>query len=192
MSPLALKLLKRSLVIGAVSLLAACASTPPASAPTAAPEQKATPAAKPAAPESKPVASSAPAAAPAATYAPGTEHNDPKSPLAKRSVYFDFDKFEIKSEYQDLVKTHAAHLTKYPNLKLLVQGNADERGSREYNLALGQKRAEAVRKALGALGVANNRVEAVSLGEEKPKAKGHDEASWAENRRSDILYSGEY
>jgi peptidoglycan-associated lipoprotein len=72
--------------------------------------------------------------------------------------------------------------------KILVQGNTDERGGREYNIALGQKRAEAVRKALALLGVAEAQVEAVSLGEEKPKATGSDEASWAENRRSDIVY----
>jgi peptidoglycan-associated lipoprotein len=192
MSPLALKLLKRSLVIAAASLLAACASTPPATTATAAPEQKAAPAPKAASADSKPVASSTAAPTPVAGFAPGSEHRDPKSPLAKRSVFFDFDKYDIKPEYQDLIKAHAAHLGKYQNLKLLIQGNADERGSREYNLALGQKRADAVRKALGALGVAAARIESVSLGEEKPKAKGHDEASWAENRRSDILYSGEY
>jgi peptidoglycan-associated lipoprotein len=77
-------------------------------------------------------------------------------------------------------------------MKMLIQGNADERGSREYNLALGQKRADAVKRSLLVLGAKEDQVESVSLGEEKPKNPGHDEAAWAENRRGDILYSGEY
>lgn len=114
--------------------------------------------------------------------------NQPGGALSKRSVYFDYDKYEIKEEFKSLIAAHAAYLVKNKARKILVQGNADERGGREYNLALGQKRAEAVRKALALLGVAESQVEAVSLGEEKPRATGSDEASWAENRRSDIVY----
>ena len=117
---------------------------------------------------------------------------DPKSILSKRSIYFDFDSYVIKSEYQPLVEAHGKFLREHPELKVLIQGNADERGSREYNLALGQKRAEAVRKALTLLGAKDAQIEAVSLGEEKPKNAGHDEAAWAENRRGDVLYSGEF
>ena len=117
---------------------------------------------------------------------------DPKSILSKRSIYFDFDSYVIKQEHQALVEAHGKFLREHPELKVLIQGNADERGSREYNLALGQKRAEAVRKALTLLGAKDAQIEAVSLGEEKPKNAGHDEAAWAENRRGDILYSGEF
>ncbi|MBR7801093.1 peptidoglycan-associated lipoprotein Pal [Undibacterium fentianense] len=108
--------------------------------------------------------------------------------LAKRSIYFDFDSYVLKDEFKPVVEAHAKYLVANKGRKILVQGNTDERGGREYNLALGQKRAEAVRKALALLGVADAQVEAVSLGEEKPKATGSDEASWAENRRSDIIY----
>ena len=108
--------------------------------------------------------------------------------LAKRSVYFDFDSYVVKDEYKSLVEAHSKFLTTNKGRKILIQGNTDERGGREYNLALGQKRAEAVRKSLSLLGVSESQVEAVSLGKEKPKATGSDEASWAENRRSDIIY----
>ena len=114
--------------------------------------------------------------------------NDPNSPLAKRSIYFDFDSFTIKDEFRPVVEAHAKYLVTNKARKIVIQGNTDERGSREYNLALGQKRAEAVRKALAALGVPEPQMEAVSLGEEKPRATGNDEASWAENRRADLVY----
>jgi len=105
----------------------------------------------------------------------------------KPSIYFDYDKFEIKSEYQPTITAFANYLKADAKARLVIEGNADERGTTEYNLALGQKRAEAVSKALGVLGVAANRVEAVSNGEEKPRAKGSTEAAWAENRRADPL-----
>ena len=120
------------------------------------------------------------------------ELTDPKSILSKRSVYFDYDKYDVRAEYKDLVTAHAKFLANNRQFKILIQGNTDERGSREYNLALGQKRAEAVKKALGLLGAKEAQLEAVSLGEEKPKNDGHNEAAWAENRRGDILYQGEY
>lgn len=105
----------------------------------------------------------------------------------KPSVYFDFDSFAVKPEYQNTVSAFANYMKVDANARLKVEGNADERGTTEYNLALGQKRAEAVRKSLGALGVAANRVEATSNGEEKPRAKGSNEAAWAENRRADLI-----
>ena len=114
--------------------------------------------------------------------------NDPNSPLAKRSVYFEYDDYTVKNDYQALVTAHGNYLSQNKGQKILIQGNTDERGSSEYNLALGQKRAEAVRKALAVMGVADAQMEAVSLGKEKPKATGHDEASWVENRRADIVY----
>lgn len=114
--------------------------------------------------------------------------NDPKGVLAKRSIYFDYDSYTVKDEYKPVVDNHARYLTTHKARKVLIQGNTDERGGAEYNLALGQKRAEAVRRSLGLLGVPDSQMEAVSFGKEKPKALGSDEASWAENRRADIVY----
>ena len=116
------------------------------------------------------------------------ELTDPKSPLSQRSIYFDLDQFEVKAEYQGLVNNHAKYLTANRGYKVLIQGNTDERGSREYNLSLGQKRADAVKRSLVLLGVQEGQIESVSLGEEKPKNPGQGEAAWAENRRADILY----
>jgi peptidoglycan-associated lipoprotein len=114
--------------------------------------------------------------------------NDPKGVLANRSVYFDYDSYVVRADGKPVVENHSAYLTKHKERKVLVQGNTDERGGTEYNLALGQKRAEAVRKSMSALGVSDTQMEAVSLGEEKPKATGSNEAAWAENRRADIVY----
>jgi len=114
--------------------------------------------------------------------------DDPASPLARRSIYFDFDSFAIRDEYRPTVDAHSRYLMTNESRRVLIQGNTDDRGSREYNLALGQKRAEAVRRAMSALGVRENQMEAVSLGEERPRATGADEASWAENRRADLVY----
>ena len=114
--------------------------------------------------------------------------NDPNSPLAKRSIYFDFDSYAVRDDYQPLLQQHAQYLKSHPDRHVLIQGNTDERGTSEYNLALGQKRAEAVRRAMSLLGVADSQMEAVSLGKEKPQATGHDESSWAQNRRADLVY----
>jgi len=114
--------------------------------------------------------------------------NDPNSPLAKRSIYFDFDSYAVRDDYQPLLQQHSQYLKSHPERHVLIQGNTDERGTSEYNLALGQKRAEAVRRAMSLLGVADTQMEAVSLGKEKPQAPGHDESSWAQNRRADLAY----
>ncbi len=116
---------------------------------------------------------------------------DPSNILSKRNVYFDFDKYEVKPEYRALVEAHAKYLNDHSNRMVTIEGNADERGSREYNLALGQKRAVAVKQLMNLLGVKDNQIETISYGEEKPKDNGHDEAAWAENRRADIRYQGE-
>jgi len=113
---------------------------------------------------------------------------DPNSPLAKRSIYFDYDSYAVRDEYRATIDAHARFLTSERSRRVIVQGNTDERGSREYNLALGQKRAEAVRRSLTAMGVPDSQVEAVSLGEEKPRTSAQDEASFAENRRADLVY----
>lgn len=121
----------------------------------------------------------------------GDPRKDPASPLAKRSVYFDFDSYVVKEEYRSMLEAHAGYLRSKGDARLILQGNTDERGSREYNLALGQKRAEAVRRALSVMGVDNARLEAISFGEEKPRAMGNTEAAYAENRRTDLVYGDE-
>jgi peptidoglycan-associated lipoprotein len=112
--------------------------------------------------------------------------------LAQRSIFYDLDQYDIKDQFKPLVEAHARYLRDNPGRKMLLQGNTDERGSREYNIALGQKRSEGVKRMLLLLGAREEQVESVSLGEEKPRAEGHDEQSWSQNRRSDILYQGEY
>jgi peptidoglycan-associated lipoprotein len=114
--------------------------------------------------------------------------NDPASPLSKRSIYFDFDSFLVKPEYQGVVEAHGKYLVANPARRITIEGHADDRGSREYNLALGQKRAEAVKSRLRLLGVSEAQVETVSFGEEKPAATGTDESAWSQNRRADINY----
>jgi peptidoglycan-associated lipoprotein len=114
--------------------------------------------------------------------------NDPQGLLAKRSIYFDLDSYTVRDEFKPVMDAHARYLNANKSRKIVIQGNTDERGGREYNLALGQKRAEAVRRSLSLLGVSENQMEAVSFGKEKPKAAGNDEAAWAENRRADIVY----
>jgi peptidoglycan-associated lipoprotein len=121
----------------------------------------------------------------------GNPLRDPKNILSQRSVYFDFDESAVKSEYQNLVQAHAKHLALDRAARMRIEGNCDERGSREYNLALGQRRSQAVKNVMKVLGVDDGRIEAISFGEDKPVAQGHDEASWARNRRADLKYSGE-
>jgi peptidoglycan-associated lipoprotein len=116
--------------------------------------------------------------------------DDPRSSLAKRSVYFDFDSFVLHEADRPLIEAHARYLSTTRTAKVRVEGNADERGGREYNLALGQKRAEAVLKSLTLLGAPAIELEATSFGKEKPVDAGHDEAAWAKNRRADLHYVG--
>src|SRR5215471_4586692 len=121
---------------------------------------------------------------------PSSMLKDPGSPLSKRSIYYDFDAYNIKEEYAHLVEAHGKFLLEHKDLKVRIEGNSDERGSREYNLALGQRRADSVKKAMTLIGVPAKQIQTVSFGSEKPKAPGHDEEAWAENRRSDIVYVG--
>lgn len=123
--------------------------------------------------------------------ASGDPRKNPASPLSSRSVFFDFDSFVVKDEYRSVLEAHAGYLRARRDARVILQGNTDERGSREYNLALGQKRAEAVRRALGVLGVPDAQMEAVSFGEEKLRNEGDTEAAHAENRRTDIVYTDE-
>jgi peptidoglycan-associated lipoprotein len=181
--------MNKSLVMSVllVSLLAACSSKPVKEDPKAAVEDK-SPVATQTAPKADSGATTAPVAQTSTAVNPLT---DPNNILSKRNVYFDFDKDEVKAEYRPLVEAHAKYLVANPNARVALQGNADERGSREYNLALGQRRSAAVKKVLNVYGANDKQIETVSYGEEKPKATGHDEASYAENRRVDIVYAGE-
>jgi peptidoglycan-associated lipoprotein len=153
---------------------------------------------KPESPAPSPSAS-LPVAPPASkTQASGTQpQNVSASPLAavprtdQRSIYYDFDSFALKGQFRPIVETNAAYLKQHPGANVTIEGNCDERGSREYNLALGQRRADAVRNMLELAGVPERQVEATSFGEEKPKAAGHDEQAWSQNRRSDFDYKGQ-
>lgn len=161
-------------------VLAGCSSTPVTPPPAPAPA--------PVAPAPAPVAP-APAPAPKVAAVEVPAHLDPRSLIStERSVYFDYDNFSVKSDYDAMLQRHGAYLAKNAQLAIKIEGNADERGSAEYNLALGQKRAEAVVKALKTYGVRDGQMEAISWGKEHPKATGHDEAAWAQNRRADIAY----
>lgn len=115
---------------------------------------------------------------------------DPNNILSKRSVYFDFDKDEVKAEFRPLVEAHAKYLVANPNAKVIFQGNADARGSREYNLSLGQRRSVAVKKAVNVLGAQDKQIETVSYGEEKAK-ECKDETCYQQDRRVDIVYENE-
>ena len=117
---------------------------------------------------------------------------DPNSILSKRSIYYDYDKFDVKDDYKALVEAHARYLRDNPKTKMLIQGNTDERGSREYNVSLGQRRSDGVKRMMVLLGAREDQIESVSLGEEKPQSEGHNEDAWSRNRRSDMLYNGEY
>jgi peptidoglycan-associated lipoprotein len=119
------------------------------------------------------------------------ELRNPNSILSKRSIFFDYDSNQVKEEFRPIVAAHARYLTQNKNAKMIIQGNTDERGSREYNLALGQRRADSVKQMMTVLGAEAPRVESVSFGEEKPRAQGTTEAAFAENRRADIVYQGE-
>jgi peptidoglycan-associated lipoprotein len=164
-----------------VSVLAACSSAPVAPAST---------------PATKAVASATPA--PTSTATPPSPRQSDAEVLAARlraqqaelnakSVYFDFDDYSIKPTYDDMLHRQADFLKAAPADRLTVQGNTDERGGSEYNLALGQKRAEAVRKALMVLGASGDRIEATSFGKEKPRASCHEESCWSQNRRVDFV-----
>lgn len=172
--------------------LAACASKPIEEPKAPSTDNSPPPATQPEA--SAPSESSNTNAAPAPVTETKAEANplkDPNNILSTRSIYFDFDKDTVKSEYRALVEAHAKYLVAHPNAKLVLQGNADERGSREYNLALGQRRSVAVRKAMNVLGASDSQIETVSFGKEKPRCSEQNEACWSQNRRVDIVYDGE-
>jgi peptidoglycan-associated lipoprotein len=161
-----------------LALLYGCASTPV--------EQ-----AKPAEPSVTP---GLPAAPPLAgrPIQPAAPQGDALPDRSKRSVFYEYDKYDIRDEYRPVLQAHGKYLAENRGKKMLVQGNCDERGSREYNIALGQRRAESVKRMLVLMGATESQIEPVSLGEEKPRCGDHNEGCWSQNRRSDMLYGGEY
>jgi peptidoglycan-associated lipoprotein len=169
-------------VLSIVVLAAACSSAPKLDEQAAAPIESRTgtaPNTGGAQPSGNPVAP-----VDAANLGAGGATGQPD----KRSVYFDFDSFLVRDADKPVVESNSRFASTRKQQKIVVEGNADQRGGREYNLALGQKRAEAVKRSMMLLGVPESQIEAVSFGEEKPRAQSNDETAWAENRRADIQY----
>jgi peptidoglycan-associated lipoprotein len=153
---------------------------------------------KPASPptaQTKPAAPGDVSSKPIASPPSGTVQNplkDPNNILSRRSIFYDYDSDAIKDEFRPMLQAHAKYLASNRSARMLIQGNTDERGSREYNIALGQRRADAVKRMLVLLGAQESQVESASLGEEKPRCEEKTESCYAQNRRSDLLYGGEY
>ena len=175
------------LLAAAVTLaLAGCASKKPAGAEGAAIEERG--AASSSASDGKSSSTSKDAVVARSLGDEGDGSGDVAGAPSARQIFFDLDQYTVKPEYQGVVQATADFLKSKPKVRVIIQGNTDDRGSREYNLSLGQKRAESVRRALGVLGIGEDRIEAVSFGEEKPMAECHDESCWSKNRRADIVY----
>ena len=179
-----LRLLKLVLVLAAATVLAACEGT------MGAKEDEA-----PAPDDSAATASgtgSDSAATSTAIDEPegfqGHPLDDPESPLANRTIYFEFDSSEIRETERAAVEAHARYLSEHSGASITLEGHADERGSREYNIALGERRADSVRQLMTLLGAAGQQIRTISYGEERPAATGHDETSWQLNRRVEIIY----
>lgn len=120
----------------------------------------------------------------------GSPFDDPNNLLSKRTVYFEFNSAAVASEDREIILAHAEYLATHPDAKIVLEGHADERGSREYNIALGERRAKAVSKLMLLQGAAQSQIDVISFGEERPIALEHDESAWRLNRRVEILYAG--
>ncbi len=120
----------------------------------------------------------------------GAEFTDPMNPLSKHTIYFMYDSSQVQQDFIPVIAAHAQYLIAHPAQRLVLEGHADERGSREYNIALGEQRAKSVARMMKVQGVADSQLEVVSYGEEKPVSEGHDEASWQQNRRVELIYQG--
>jgi len=176
--------MRRLLLNTAISmLLAACGTTPEMQTPSASkgPAPSATPSVATPGPSTQGVTTTVVAADPL---------KDPQSILSKRTVYFDYDSDAIKPDFVPIIEAHAKYLRDHRAAKMLIQGDADERGSREYNIGLGQRRADTLKTRLVLLGATEAQIESVSLGEEKPVCAEHAEGCWWKNRRDDMLYAG--
>jgi len=119
----------------------------------------------------------------------GNPLDDPASLLSNRTVYFDYNQSEIKGPDRPVIEAHGRYLADNPNASITLEGHADERGSREYNIALGEQRANAVRQLMALLGASASQIKVISYGEERPAAEGHNEAAWRLNRRVEIKYN---
>jgi|SoiMethySBSTD1v2_1073268.scaffolds.fasta_scaffold977799_2 peptidoglycan-associated lipoprotein len=175
-----------------VAALAACSSTGGKEQSGAAVEDRNKPGPPTIDVDRKPIVPAEPTARPYQSDDPSRAAlRDPNNILSKRSVFFDYDSNLVKDEYKPLVAAHARYLQQNGTTKMSIQGNADDRGSREYNLALGQRRADAVKQMMQILGAKADQIETVSFGEEKPRCNEAAESCWAQNRRGDIVYQGE-
>ncbi len=170
--------------VAAAVLLAGCAGTPPVESKAGVEDRTPTAATQQGGSAVTPVVPAAEQQA--------NPLKDPKNILSKRSIFYDYDKYDVRDEYKPLLEAHARYLAQNRSAKMLIQGNCDERGSREYNIALGQKRADGVKKMLQLMGAQESQIESVSLGEEKPRCTEQTEECYSQNRRSDLLYGGEY
>jgi peptidoglycan-associated lipoprotein len=187
---------KLILAVSAAAALAGCSSTPETTAPVETRTSSGTPttSADPGTGTSTSGVGGTPGASGttmSGTSASGNPLKDPRSPLSRREIFYEYDSFTVKDEYKPLLEAHAAYLKQNRNARIKVEGNTDERGSREYNLALGQKRSESVKRVLTLLGVPDSQIDTVSFGEEKPRNPASTEAAYSENRRCDLAYSGE-
>jgi peptidoglycan-associated lipoprotein len=190
---------KTLLVAFAASFLWSCSSDPPKDDGNKAGVEDRTPGARPA--DSGATTSTVIKPPPVTTVVTGTPGRaddassilrDPNNILSKRSIFYEYDSDAIKDEYRPMLQAHAKYLADRPNARMLVQGNTDERGGREYNLSLGQRRADAVKRLLVLMGAREVQVESASLGEEKPRCEEKTESCYGQNRRSDMLHSGEF
>ncbi len=120
----------------------------------------------------------------------GPEFSDPNNPLSKSTIYFMLDSSQVQNDFVPVIAAHAQYLVAHPDQRVVMEGHGDERGSREYNIALGEQRAKSVANMMKVQGVADGQLQVVSYGEEKPAAFGHDEASWELNRRVELVYQG--
>jgi peptidoglycan-associated lipoprotein len=188
------QLWKFVLAVSAAAALAGCSSTPETTAPVENRNTTTSTAPSGGGPATSGAGNTAGATG---TPLPGSNANagnplrDPRSPLSRREIFYDYDSFTVKDEYKPLLEAHANYLKQNRNARIKVEGNTDERGSREYNLALGQKRSESVKRVLTLLGVNESQIDTVSFGEEKPRNPASNEAAYSENRRCDLLYAGE-
>ncbi len=173
--------MKRVACLLLATWVAACSTpTPPAPPPAPAPQAAVPAPPPPAPPPAKP-------AIVAVSESPMDAFERLRAGLANKSIYFDYDKYAIRPDEETLISEHAKLANAYSNDAITLQGNCDERGSREYNLALGQRRADAVKHRLVLLGVSEARIETISFGKEKPRELCHEEKCWSENRRADFV-----
>jgi len=178
---------KKLIAALALALLYGCGTEPAKEEPKAGVEERTPGAVQP--PAAQPPAATRPVAP---TRVEANPLKDPNNILSKRSIFYDFDSDVIKEEFRPMLQAHGKYLSQNKSAKMLIQGNCDERGSREYNLALGQRRAEGVKRMLMLMGATESQVEPVSLGEEKPRCEDKTDSCYSQNRRSDMLYGGEY